>query len=135
MAKPTSRPQMFRRLKDPAVRQAFDEFERLGGVPAGMIAMFETACPPGWELVSEMVNRFPKGAQDAAGAKATGGSTSHNHGFSGTTAGSPDDDTIASGTGSSFSFSRNTHSHAFNGTTDASGHEPPFYTVVYCKKL
>jgi hypothetical protein len=46
------------------------------GVPSGMVAMFMTACPPGWHLVTETIGRFPRGNYGGGGM---GGSDSHAH--------------------------------------------------------
>ena len=41
-----------------------------GGVPSGMIAMFDTSCPSGWTRFSSLDDRFPQGANTYGG---TGG--------------------------------------------------------------
>jgi len=43
------------------------------GIPSGMIAMFDTACPAGWTRFAALDNRFPQGSSIYGG---TGGSVS-----------------------------------------------------------
>lgn len=47
-----------------------------GGVPSGMIAMFDAACPVGWTRVDALDGRFPRGAETYGG---TGGRSTHDH--------------------------------------------------------
>jgi hypothetical protein len=49
-----------------------------GGVPAGMIAMFDRECPDGWTRYTEMDRRFPRGALQAG---ELGGEEEHAHSF------------------------------------------------------
>lgn len=46
------------------------------GVPSGMVAMFETACPAGWTRVAAWDNRFPRAWSVGGGM---GGSHTHQH--------------------------------------------------------
>jgi hypothetical protein len=48
------------------------------GVPAGMIGMFSTACPPGWTRLAGWDGRFPRAAAAYGGA---GGTGTHGHGL------------------------------------------------------
>jgi hypothetical protein len=131
-----------------------------GGIPSGLIALFDTACPAGWTRVSALDGRFPLGS---TGYGSAGGSSSHNHsvggntdaagihshGFSGNTGSNNlNAGALRPGTGSVeyfaapdhyHSFSGNTndagnHSHSLNGSTNTVDTTPPYLTVVYCRK-
>lgn len=56
----------------------FADLSAIAGVaiPAGLIAIFDTACPAGWTRVAALDNRFPLGAAAYGGA---GGATAHSH--------------------------------------------------------
>jgi len=108
-------------------------------IPSGMIAIFATSCPAGWTRFAALDGRFPKGA---ATYGTSGGSTTHTHTASGTTAssGSSGNQVVygqASGpipywyapiTGGS------DHTHAYSGATSAADHTPPYITVIWCQK-
>ena len=49
-----------------------------GGIPSGMIAMFDRECPDGWTRYTEMDRRFPRGALQAG---ELGGQDEHIHSF------------------------------------------------------
>ena len=48
----------------------------LFSIPAGMIAMFDAACPAGWTHVAAVDDKFPRGASSYGG---TGGADTHSH--------------------------------------------------------
>lgn len=69
----------------PAITSAyFADLSAISGVaiPAGLIAMFDTACPVGWTRFSALDNKFPRGA---AAYGATGGADTHAHTVAGHT--------------------------------------------------
>jgi hypothetical protein len=47
-----------------------------GGIPSGMIAIFDTACPLGWTRLAALDGRVPRGAASYGG---TGGGNTHFH--------------------------------------------------------
>ncbi len=47
-----------------------------GGIPSGMIAIFDTSCPVGWTRVAAFDSKFLRGADTYGG---TGGSETHKH--------------------------------------------------------
>jgi len=49
-----------------------------GGIPSGMIAMFDRECPDDWTRYSEMDRRFPRGALQAG---ELGGQDEYTHSF------------------------------------------------------
>jgi len=102
-----------------------------GGVPSGMIAMFDTSCPGGWTRFTALDNRFPMGG----GYGATGGSSSHTH-----TARVSSGDCYVGTVGCS---GYNTGIKSLPGTgahyvvpqsISTSDHLPPYLTVIWCKK-
>jgi len=124
-----------------------------GGVPSGMVAMFNSACPSGWTYLSGLEGKFPRGG---ATYGATGGSNAHTHSYndvishshSGTTddrylfSANTADPRVASG-GSTYGVSYGEHhSHSFTtdstgsaiGTTQSSTNVPEYLTVVFCVK-
>ena len=52
------------------------QWEKVAGVPAGAIALFAGACPPGWSRYTALDGRFPYGS---ATSGAVGGYASHKH--------------------------------------------------------
>lgn len=56
-------------------------WEKIGGVPSGAIAWFDSDCPSGWTRYSAADNRYPKGGAVTAAGN-TGGTWSHTHTYS-----------------------------------------------------
>jgi hypothetical protein len=59
-----------------AATKGYVDTQTGGGVPSGMIAMFDAACPSGWTRFSALDSKFPRGASTYGG---TGGSDTHTH--------------------------------------------------------
>jgi len=88
-----------------------------GGIPSGMIAIFDTSCPSGWTRFSALDGRYPRGA---ASYGSTGGSGSHSH--SGTTA--------SAGSHSHSGTTASAGSHSHSGTTASAGSHSHSITVT-----
>lgn len=85
-----------------------------GSIPSGMIAMFDTACPSGWNRFIPLDNRVPRGSTTYG---ATGGSDTHFH-------------TVHyRGTKGSIDWGR-----LFDSYTDPASSWPPYLEVIWCKK-
>ncbi|MBN2053183.1 hypothetical protein JW756_06795 [Candidatus Woesearchaeota archaeon] len=108
----------------------------IGGIPSGMIAMFDTACPTGWTQLSASFNgRFPRVAATYGG---TGGSSTHTHTIdppstaTNAQAGSWNKGSLAGGwdlTGG--------HNHSVDippFSSESADNIPPYIDVVFCKK-
>ncbi len=103
-----------------------------GGIPSGMIAMFDTSCPSGWTRFAALDNRFPIGASSYG---ETGGSTSHSHSYGGTTASVGHTHRVTGGTFmSGYAFDDTSHAHTYSGNVSPSSNIPPYLNVVWCKK-
>jgi hypothetical protein len=117
------------------------------GVPAGVVAMWKTAVPPGgWVIDADYQNRFPVGAAAAHPLNTNGGVGTHQHDINhGHGAAKATGIANATGTGSTSSspppsFSEDTHTHNF--LVDATGslltaalnHEPPWRGVHFIRK-
>lgn len=92
----------------------FADLSAIAGVaiPAGLIAMFDTACPVGWTRFSALDARFPRGA---ATYGATGGVDSHAHAVGAYTIG-PHTHTTPGATTSNVGLN---HTHDYSGNTGA----------------
>ena len=95
---------------------------------SGTITLPATGFPSGWLGNIDLFGRFPRGNNTYGGI---GGSTEHDHTYSGTTdVGVPINiylvDTVANG-----DFSPAIHTHTFAGTTDTSNHLPSYREVSY----
>lgn len=108
-----------------------------GLVPSGMIGMFASACPNGWQSFTAMDGVFARGGTSYG---ATGGSATHTHSLTVTR-------TIDGGgpgvVGSSQSGDGSLLSYPVSGTdrvdvrsadTTTQPNLPPYLTVVYCQK-
>jgi hypothetical protein len=95
------------------------------------IILSDTSCATGWTRVGDLDNRFPRGAT-AYGT--TGGSTSHSHTVSGTTASSGGGTLTNVSTGTSQSPDQYNHSHSFSGNGPSVTHTPPYRDMIFCKK-
>jgi hypothetical protein len=115
-----------------------------GGVPSGLIAVFDAECPSGWTRVSAFDGRFVRGA---AAYGATGGASTHTHTVdiwasnkSGTilSEGKVSRDYIASTTGLWAWYSNQVSNEQSRGkretTSGPSSGLPPYVDVVFCKK-
>jgi hypothetical protein len=133
-----------------------------GGIPSGLVAMFDVACPVGWTRYAQMDNRVPLGHPQPG---LTGGAADHTHGVGGNTgnagthrhgfgvhvmSGNNNAAQNNVGPGSGLSLAPNPHQHSvdFDGETADNGDHahsinlgtsaassyPPYYTLVYCRK-
>ena len=111
------------------------------GMPSGMIAMFDAACPSGWTRFTALDGRVPRGAGTAG---AIGGSSTHAHTVAGTTSNESDGryliadaggpmDRICGGDGTC-PVTRVSHTHTVNLSTSTETSWPPYLEVVWCKK-
>lgn len=94
-------------------------------VPSGAIMMFKSSCPSGWSRVTELDNRFPRGAATAGG---TGGSETHRHQYG-----------TGWASGSTVYVEPYTGRYAVRGVSQAhytsyENHLPPYVDFVFCKK-
>ncbi len=111
---------------------------KLGAIPSGMIAMFDTSCPTGWTRFSALDSKVPFGG---AAYGATGGSATHTHTmsvggppfgplavFSSYCGGPPCD----SGTGlAEFNPGK---LYVLPPIASTVSNLPPYLTVIWCKK-
>lgn len=112
-------------------------WESFGGVPSGMIAMFDAACPTGWSRFSALDSKVPMGA---AAYGSSGGSSTHTHtmslqapwgplaGFSTNCGSAP----CGSGTGLAMFGAVSVYVLPQIASTESS--LPSYLTVVWCKK-
>jgi hypothetical protein len=113
------------------------------GVPAGLIAIFDAACPAGWTRVAAFDNKFLRGAAAYGG---TGGAATHTHTYNTVIAhthdvtlphdtGSGDVTAWAHFDGGSNRTATTTSTGAAAGTTSAPSEGlPPYIDVIFCKK-
>jgi len=118
-------------------------------VPVGMIAMFATACPPGWTRFSALDDKFPMGANTYG---TTGGAAQHTHGIDPDGAHSHTTSAVKTKPGNDPSAgwvlgpatgwvpevpSTNTSqvsNHDHGALTRLSSSLPPYLTLVFCRK-
>ncbi len=120
------------------------------GIPSGMIAMFDSACPSGWTRVSALDNRFPMGATTYG---TTGGAATHSHtvnpaATSTTTNGDhyhlQTGGSLLSGPGPHYpaeqgfrTSTEGAHAHTVDiasTTSSSDSNLPPYVTVIFCRK-
>jgi len=89
---------------------------KIGGIPSGMIAMFDTSCPSGWTRFAELDNRVPRGSATYGG---TGGSDTHAHGLT----------RVAQLGVSGLAYTKNDQN-----STAVESSWPPYLNVIWCKK-
>ena len=98
---------------------------------SGNIIFISTSLSSGWTRLSAMDSRFPRGSSSYGG---TGGVSSHNHTFSGTTSSASEVGLGRPDTGSyTFSYAYAPHSHSFSGTTSTDSNIPPYLSVIFEK--
>lgn len=130
-------------------------------IPVGAIILWDqsSTCPAGYTRVTTLDGKFLKSSSTP---QLTGGSSTHthtipdhNHGigshthtYSGVTGSPSDQNSTAQAGGPGSTYSSTGHDHEFSGTTsassgsttnasiatDSSNFEPPFYTVLLCRK-
>jgi hypothetical protein len=106
----------------------------VSGIPAGMIAMFDTACPTGWTRFSALDNRFPQGATTYG---ATGGTTSHTHAIDPPltyTAGQDYNGVQGCDPGGGSGACHKHETDVVSFISDSASHLPPYLNVIWCKK-
>lgn len=92
------------------------------------ILMSDSACTSGWNPVSALTNRFPRGNSVYGG---TGGSANHTHTYSFNTADSP----IGSNSGNGITGTVpviGTHSHTMSGSVASASILPQYKNVAFC---
>lgn len=105
-------------------------------LPSGFIAIFQGTCPTGWTRETTFDNLFIRGASAYTGVSA--GSATHTHSYtrpSCNTTVYDGSNKHADGTG--YLFSNNTHYHVVSSetlTTPEGNSEPPYMTVIFCRK-
>jgi hypothetical protein len=105
-------------------------------LPSGFIAMFMGSCPTGWTRETAFDDKFIRAA--AVYDETTDGVNSHTHSFTRPAT----DTTVYSGSlkhadGTGFIFANTTHYHPVGSaaaTTTSGNIEPPYFTVVFCRK-
>lgn len=154
------RPQRYRSVKaqniiDPATRLAFEDMAlkieqlardaetRVAGIPTGdtfpagaIVFWLGTAAsiPAGWEEVTALRSRFPRGMASGGTPSATGGNATHGHGINGSLASANVWAKVAAGT--SYDVATQPHIHGVGdlGTTSASS-LPPYVDGIWIRKL
>ena len=111
-------------------------------MPSGMICMWSgssASIPSGWYLCDgnngtpNLLNRFVVCATVTYAVGASGGATTHDHSFSGTTS-------TDSGGGKGFQDSGSpdgsifNHTHTYSGTTGSGSTLPPYYALCFVQK-
>lgn len=97
-------------------------------IPAGAIAVFDAAPPPGWTQYSDQNGFFVRAEVDAGG---TGGNSHHSHTVTIVTDVSTG--TASLKTGGSTHYATGTHTHSAAASTDAVDNEPPYLTVILAR--
>ena len=94
--------------------------------------------PNGWNLcdgtggTADLRDKFIRGAPAGTEPGSTGGTLTHNHSYSGYTAG--DDIGFSASGGIDEEVSVVGHEHEYFGNTNQAGTLPPYYTVLYIQK-
>ncbi|KKR06470.1 MAG: hypothetical protein UT34_C0001G0511 [candidate division WS6 bacterium GW2011_GWF2_39_15] len=99
-----------------------------GSIPTGTIMIVDSVPPLGWNRISALDDKFPRGAAVSGG---TGGSSTHSHSLDITT-GVPSA-TTSSGA-NSVSLAGATHTHSCSATTDSQSSLPPYFDVLFAQK-
>ncbi len=102
-------------------------------VPAGTIVMFDGPPPPGWQILTDFHDRFPRGTTTYGGA--TGGTTSHTHTISGTTSSGSTTPNCGSDYFSYTIYAMDPHTHDYYTITDPADHIPSYRTFIFAKAL
>ncbi len=97
-------------------------------IPAGAIALFDASTPSGWIRYSAQDDYYIYCLDTASG---TGGSNTHQHTVSGTTAAASSTG-VSGGLGNSASYVD--HTHTFSQVTDIPNNEPSYITSYLGKK-
>jgi len=119
------------------------------GIPSGLIALFDTACPSGWTRFTAIDGRTLRGAANYGG---TGGAENHLHGITGDT-GPGGDENVDSSSIPTTPFpggfdvtyqgvdnngdhihTQPAHVHSRAGNSELANSWPPYIDVVFCKK-
>ena len=109
-------------------------------IPVGTIAIWSgsvASIPSGWYLCNgangtpNLRDRFVVGAGGSYGVGATGGATTHNHTYSGSTS-TPSNYQQYDGDQGTMSAMR--HTHTYSGTTSSGSSLPPYYALCYIMK-
>lgn len=125
------------------VNQNFDDMvDGLNtAMPSGMICMWSgsaASIPAGWYLCDgnnstpNLTNRFIVAATGTYAPGATGGATTHDHTFSGTTSAPGGTRQVNSGSGAT--VAQEPHTHTYSGTTATGSSLPPYYALCYVMK-
>lgn len=99
-------------------------------IPSGAVLMFDATLPTGWTAISSLNSRYVYGAN---GSTVTGGSNTHVHTVSGTTAAAAGTqlDNRTGGTQATPLPATAAHTHTISSTTPAVNNEPPYIEVIY----
>jgi hypothetical protein len=92
-------------------------------IPSGMIAMFTASCPTGWTRFTALDDKFPKGAGSYG---VTGGSATHTH-----TTAVP---CTTQGVSIYPTLMMSIQTGCGSSSVSISNNEPPYVSVVWCKK-
>jgi Domain of unknown function (DUF2341) len=99
-------------------------------IPAGAIAIFDASVPVGWTQYSAQNGFYVRG-ESIANRGVTGGSNTHTHTISGTTANNAG---VTNGTGGgAISIANNPHSHTVSSNTASQSNEPPYIETILGK--
>ena len=127
-----------KRLGDKRAEQFYDSIKEIKGIPSGLIAIFDTACPSGWTRVAAFDSKFLRGYATYGG---TGGMETHYH-----TVDPPNTNTGAAvfnwedrrGQGTDYTnYATPAHYHTVNIAafdSASSNSLPPYINVIFCKK-
>jgi len=98
-------------------------------IPAGAIAIFDSATPTGWTRYSAQDGRYPYG-ENTAGS--TGGSSTHSHTITGNT--STATGTTEGNRNNSTTGADAAHVHAVSANSSSVSHEPPYIETILGQK-
>jgi hypothetical protein len=91
----------------------------------------QTTCATGWTQISDLNDRFPRGATSYGG---TGGSSSHSHsGSTNTSSQSAYVSALSIAWGTAYARATS-HSHSVTYSTTTDSHLPPYENMHYCEK-
>jgi len=122
------------------LRQLGIWLSNFSAIPAGTIAIWSgsvASIPSGWYLCNganstpNLRDRFVVGAGGSYAVGATGGATTHNHTYSGSTS-TPSNYQQYDGDQGTMSAMR--HTHTYSGTTSSGSSLPPYYALCYIMK-
>jgi len=96
-------------------------------IPTNAIAVFDATVPSGWTRYAAQDGYYTRG-ESAANRGTTGGSNTHTHTITGTTAGAAG--ATNDNTGGATSIANTGHTHTISSATASNSSEPPYIEVI-----